>query len=961
MLSITTKRGTSAKDVSGVAKYPDESKAPGAIEDYYAQGSDKTPSAWMGSAAAALGLAGPVDREDHIKTLMGQDPRSGSGQGLVQGAGEDRKYGLDLTFSAPKSVSIVWAIGGEETRAGIEAAQTRAVAAVLKHVEANFPMARQGSSSKGTIEHVKAKLLAAAFLHGSSRPIDAQSIPDPQVHTHLMLQNMALREDGTWGALDSKQLYEWKMALGAIYRAELAREVEALGFKVAADGDYFRIGGIPKELENKTSQRREQILSALEKLGLSGGKAKASEIANLDNRFDKGDIPAEVLQADWNARAEAHGVTKETIEALKTHEKEVVPGVPGTIPLSQEERAEIFKNLTTMEAVFQEKDLFKKVGIACSHRGQGLEDVKKEVAVLKHHPDIVKLRGQDGKQYFTTKEMLELEKGILARAQAGKENLAHVLSEKNVQAGIARFEREKGFSLSEEQKTAIVNMTQTSGQIKIVQGHAGAGKSTALTPVRYALEAEGREVIGAALQGKTAKGLEESTGIKSQTIASLLRDLEGYDREDGTHVEPSRKLSSKSVVVIDEAAMADTRTMARLQSLTHEAGAKLILVGDERQVPPVAAGSPFRSLKKSLGFAELTENRRQKVEWQKEASREIRAGKVEEALARYAEAGMITISKDRDEAMSATVEKWAQDFDPEKPGASLLTAFRKVDVAELNARARATMAEKGLLSGIRAEVKTSTGIREFQSGDRIFFSRNNKTLGVMNGETGTLREIKQNAEGDWLFHVRMDSGQNLAFDPLKYEHLTHGYAVTINKSQGATVEKTYNLAGGGLEQTYVQMTRHTAAAHLIMTEDQINRAAENAGVDLAPTSKMLSYAESLAEKKGLELPEGIVQDFDLCRSFLNSHAYRIGEREAEPPLDYGLEKVESLIKSLGQSHEKANALDFTIEELEKENARAETLEKGAPGEEIRRPEREREKEKAREMELSRDRGLEMGY
>ena len=919
MLSISTKRGTSVKDVQGVAKYPDESKdkaaAPGAIEDYYSQGNDKTPSRWMGSAAEALNLSGPVDREDHIKTLMGQDPRTG--EGLVQGSGEDRKYGLDLTFSAPKSVSIVWAIGGEETRAGVEAAQTRAVEAVLRHIEENFPMARQGSSSKGTIEYVRARLLAAAFLHGSSRPVDGQSIPDPQVHTHLMLQNMALREDGTWGALDTKQLYEWKMALGAIYRAELSKEVQAMGFSIEADGDYFRIVGIPKELEEEFSGRRAEIKKKLEEKGLSGGKA--AEIAALDTRAAKEVLDTSILQGDWDARAESHGVTKETVEAVKGREL-----VPGASSLTPGDRAEILQKLTRMEAVFQEKDLYKEAGIALSHQGRGLEEVKQEVAALKRHPDIVKLRGQDGKQYFTTREMLELEKGILSRARAGKEDASHVLAEKTVQAAISRFEKEKGFSLSEEQKAGIRHMTGSPGLTKIVQGHAGAGKSTDLTPVRYALEASGKDVIGCALQGKTAKLLQESTGIRSQTIASLLIELEGYTTEDGRQIDPTRKLSNKSVIVIDEAAMVDTRTLSRLQSLTHAAGAELLLVGDEKQVPPVAAGSPYRSLKTELGYAELTENRRQKVEWQKAASREIRAGKVVEALTRYAEAGMLTIAKDREGAMAETVGKWAAGFDPAAPEKSLLTAYRNIDTDELNRRARETMKEKGLLSGIRAEVKTSHGITEFQGGDRIFFTAPSKKKhhfaegAVLNGETGTLREIKQNEAGDWLFHVKLDDGNTVVFDPLKYDHFKHGYAITINKSQGVTASETHNyVASQGLEQLYVQLTRQEWGAHITMTEDQLDRAADQAGVDLAPTDKMLDFAQSVAEKNGLALPDGIENDFDLCRSFLNSHAYKMGERESEAPLDYGLEKVRSLIGSI-RSREKANALDFEIEEPEKE-------------------------------------------
>jgi conjugative relaxase-like TrwC/TraI family protein len=1277
MLSISCKKGTSAKDVAGVAKYPDESKdkskAPGAIEDYYSQGNDKTPSVWMGSAAEALGLKGAVNREDHIRTLMGQDPRSG--QGLLQGAGEDRRYAWDLTFSAPKSVSIVWAVGNEDVRKGVEDAQTRAVEKVLEFIEQNFPLARQGSSSKGTIEQVNAKLLAAAFLHGSSRPVDAQSIPDPQLHIHLMLQNMALREDGTWGALNGKQLYEWKMALGAIYRAELAKEIKEMGFQIEADGDYFRIVGIPKELEKETSQRREQILEALEKLGLSGGKA--SEIANLDNRFDKGNIPAEILQADWDARALTHGVTRETIDALRGLEKEaakeidreeILPNLtsmeaifddttnnegfppetvekilsdarfkdldewdrlnlkffleeprgaheeeimlvheanaqsgrraplptfeewsekqihrfglqelfeerpkeinreevlrklttmeavfedttnnegfpPETVEkilsdarfkdldewdrlnlkffleeprgaheeeimlvheanaqsgrraplptfeewsekqihrfglqelfeerpkeINREEvlrklttmeavfedttnnegfppetvekilsdarfkdldewdrlelkffleeprgaheekimlvqeanaqsgrraplptfeewsekqihrfglqelfeekpkeinREEILRKLTTMEAVFEEKDLFKEASIVFSHQGKGLEDVKKEVAALKRHQDLVKLRGQDGKTYYTTKEMLELEQGILARAWEGKEDRSHVLDPETVHAAIERREREQGFGFSPEQLAAIEYMTRTEGRTKIVQGHAGAGKSTALVPVRYGYEEAGFEVIGCALQGKTAKLMENETGIKSQTIASLLRDLEGYDRDDGTRADPTRKLSAKSVIVVDEAMMCDTRTLDRLQALAHAAGAKLELVGDDRQVPPVAAGSPVKGLMKKIEFVELTENRRQKADWQKQASREIRDGKVKEALEKYAQAGMITIAKDRDHAMAATVGKWAQDFNPEAR-ASLLTAYRKVDVAELNARARAAIQEKGLLDGIRAEVKTSTGIKEFQGGDRIYFSRNNKTMGVMNGETGTLKEIAQDSNGTWLFHVRMDSGKDLSFDPLRYEHFQHGYAITINKSQGETGSQTYNYIGfQGLEQLYVQLTRHKDGAHMVMTEDQLDRAAQAAGVELAPTEKMLSYAMSLSGDQGIPLPQGIESDFDLCRSFLNRHASsQMNERtqEQQEELDFGLEKVRSLIGSI-RSREKMNALDFEIEpkavtshekelEIEKETQAGNWengKEKGQKGRE-----RIRERELERELEL----------
>ena len=942
MLSITVKKGQTSKDVGAVADYPDENrnkeKQVGAVEDYYAQGSDKTPSRWMGGAAESLGLSGIVDREDHKKTLQGLDPKTG--QGLVQGAGENRRYAWDLTFSAPKSVSIAWAIGGEKTRAEVEAAQMRSVEKVLGFIEQNFPLARRGSSEKGTITHEKAKLLAASFLHGSSRE------QDPQIHTHLMLQNLVLREDGSFGTIDAKQLYEWKMAMGAVYRAELAKEMSAMGFSIEADADSFRINGIPKELEEEFSRRRGQIEAKLAEKGLTGGKA--SEVAALDTREKKEIIDTNILRKDWDARAAVHGVTRETVEELKSLEKEATWEI---------DRTEILQKLTRMESVFEEKDLFKAVGIARSHEGRGSEEVEREVAALKHHHDIVKLRGQNGKIYYTTKEMLELEKGILFRARAGKDDRSHILDEKTVQNAISRFEKEKGFPLSDEQKSSIIHMTQKEGRTKIVQGHAGAGKSTALVPVRYAYEESGFEVVGCALQGKTAKLMEKETGIKSQTIASLLRELEGYDRDDGTRADPTRKLSAKSVIVVDEAMMCDTRTLDRLQSLTDKSGAKLELVGDVAQVPPVAAGNPVKSLMKEIGFAELTENRRQKADWQKQASREIREGNVKAAFERYANAGMITVVKTRDEALKTAVDKWSKTYDPARPNETPLTAYRNNDVAELNRLAREFAKGRGLLAGPECIATTWKGDLIVQEGDRIMFRKKDKKIGIVNGETGTIEKIDL-SNGN--MHVRVDGGKTVVV-PATYDRLEYGYALTINKSQGLSEKSSVGLVSlQNLEQTYVQSTRHKEAFQMVMIEDQVDL--DMMGLDsLPPTEKMMKYAKDLAKKSDLAIPEGLSQDFDLCREFLNAHASKkLEERES---FDFGLERVESLINSLSRSREKMNALDFEIEEekevtspeKEQREIEEEVHESSSPeiGKEegIRIPERAIERERVLELEL----------
>jgi len=962
MLSITVKKGRTAKDLAGVADYPDENRSKekqvGAVEDYYAQGSEATPSRWLGSAARELGLHGAVKREDHLKTLQGFDPRDGAA--LVQKAGENRRYAIDLTFSAPKSVSILWAVGNEDVKKGIEAAQDHAGEKVILFIEEKFELGRRGSASNGTLTKEHVKLLAAVYRHGSSRELD------PQIHSHAMLQNLGLRSDGSWGALNEKELYDWKMALGAVYRAELSQEIGGLGFGIEADRDYFRVQGVPKELEDEFSKRRAQIEKALKETGWSGGKA--AEVAALDTRKAKEVLEPEVLKEQWTGIAAEYGISGETLPALRSEGRE---GKPVSL-----DRPGLFRTLTSMEAVFGEQDLFRVAGCACSQVGQGLDFVQKEVASLKRDPEIAKLLGKDGAIYYTTREMLSLEKEIQTLARTGKEDARHVVDSSAVQSGIARYESEKGFKLSSEQLLAIDHLSIRPGRIQILEGHAGAGKSTALVPVRYALESQGFEVIGCSLQGKKAAGLQKDTGIRSQTIASLLGELRGYEREDGTQAGPTKTLTEKSVIVVDEAAMNDTRLMAGLIRETEKAGAKLILVGDESQVPPVAAGNPFKTLKKELGYATLTENRRQKENWQKEASREIRAGQVAEGLQKYLAADMMVLAKDRDEAIEKTASAWAKAFDPKAPEKTLLTAYKRADVLDLNAAARSEISD--LLTGPRIETTVrdrggnSEGKREFQAGERLAFKKNDRKLGVMNGETGTLKKIDVTSDGkECSFAVKMDNGSRIRFDPRDYAQIDYGYAVTIHKSQGETVDFSSNLVTGmGLNALYVQLTRHRDGMRIVLTEDQIDKMAQNSGIELAPTDRMIDFVEKMrSARPGLELPEDWKKDFDVCREFLDKHSgLELGGRQDLSGGDCGLEKVQSLLASI-RKNEKMNALDFDLlDEKEKTVGERNLGNEGKGRKEQERedrslpspaPEREYGKEEGsrpRERKYERDRG-----
>ena len=474
------------------------------------------------------------------------------------------------------------------------------------------------------------------------------------------------------------------------------------------------------------------------------------------------------------------------------------------------------------------------------------------------------------------------------------------------------------------------------------------------------------------------------TGIKSQTIASLLRELQGYEREDGSAVPPSKTLTARTVVVVDEAAMNDTRLMASLQRETQKAGAKLLLVGDERQVPPVSAGNPFKTLKKELGYATLTENRRQREDWQKAASREIRDGLVTEALQKYLDAGMIAIVRDRDEAIREAVEGFLDRFNAGDPTKILLTAYKRADVRELNARSREALGEKGLLTGPRVETTVrdreghSEGKREFQAGDRLYFKKNDRKLGVMNGETGTLMKIDGTSDGkECIFTVRMDKGSEVRFDPRNYAQIDHGYAITIHKSQGETVDFSANLVTGmGLNALYAQLTRHRDGTRIVMTEDQVDRIVQNQGLDLAPTDRMIVFSERLLSMRpelAPRLPEDWNKDFDVCREFLDNYSgVELGGRKDREGFDVRLEKVQALLASIKRD-EKLNALDFEIvdeKERKEERTIGKDLQKESEGREIsgagvsqsgRREEGIRPVEREREREYEPERGgMEIG-
>jgi Ti-type conjugative transfer relaxase TraA len=447
--------------------------------------------------------------------------------------------------------------------------------------------------------------------------------------------------------------------------------------------------------------------------------------------------------------------------------------------------------LTHQQATFTQRDVARYLHT----RTDGAEQFQAAYLKVTTSPQLVKL-GHDerGRDRFTTREMIGIEREMLDRSERLAGNRQHVVSADRRAQVLA-----EGRQLSAQQRAAFEHVTGGT-DLAVLVGVAGAGKSTMLESARRAWEAGGYSVKGAALAGIAAENLENASGITARTLASWERSWEkGYDR-----------LSHRDVLVIDEAGLIGTRQLARVLESAEKAGAKVVLVGDPEQLQAIEAGAPFRGIAAQAGTAELTEVRRQQHAWQQQATGWLATGRTAEALEAYEREQRVRAAPTRDEARGALLMAW-QRAGRERPSESrLMLAYTRDDVQALNERARALRQTAGEL-GRGETIATERGAREFAPGDRLYFLKNERSLGVKNGSLGTVERIR-----DGVLQVRLDGQESrrVVVDASQYPHLEHGYAATIHKAQGVTVDRTYVLATPHLDRhaTYVALSRHREAA-----------------------------------------------------------------------------------------------------------------------------------------------------
>jgi Ti-type conjugative transfer relaxase TraA len=504
-----------------------------------------------------------------------------------------------------------------------------------------------------------------------------------------------------------------------------------------------------------------------------------------------------------------------------------------------------------LDAIMHQQSTFTRRDMAkFAHRhSEGIDQFNEVLDAIHNTPDLVEL-GQDerGEDRFTTRQMIEAEQRLhrAAESMAGRER--HEVNDRHRQAALA-YAKQRGLVLSGEQADALAHVTD-GRDLGVVVGHAGTGKSAMLGVAREAWEAAGYEVRGAALSGIAAENLESGSGIASRTIASLE-----HGWEQGRDL-----LSQSQVLVIDEAGMVGTRQLERVLSHAAEAGAKVVLVGDPRQLQSIEAGAAFRSIHEHHGGVEIGEIRRQREDWQRDATRDLATGRTGNALEAYR--GSVHEAQTREQARDDLIDRWDRDRQAAPERSRIILTHTNDEVRALNEAARERMRSGGDLGG-EVRVTVERGERNFASGDRVMFLQNERGLGVKNGTLGTIEQVSAQS-----MSVRTDDGRNVAFDLKDYSKIDHGYAATIHKAQGMTVDRTHVLATPGMDAhgSYVALSRHRDGVDLhygrddFASQDRLTRTlSRDRSKDMASDYERADPAQNYAERRGITFRERVAE------------------------------------------------------------------------------------------------------
>jgi conjugative relaxase-like TrwC/TraI family protein len=821
-LSIAKLRvGAEAYQLSGVAQ---------SLDDYYT-GAGEAAGRWIGAGAPGLHLSGDVDPDDLRAVLAGLLPGGGglTPNGTHPVAHPRRVPGFDLTFKVPKSVSVLYAVSDDPRIQGaiIEAGNT-AVDHVIGWLEREAVRVRRGSNSVPLVEQRQALggqrdgireiettgLVAASFRHRTSRA------GDPFLHWHVLAANMAQGVDGKWSSIVHPQLYSHAKAAGEMFQAVVRDELSrTLGVEWRPGRHVHEIAGVPDEIMGVFSKRATEIDNFLTATGTPADGA-GRQAAALATRRSKGEQESTVgLSQRWRTEAIEAGWGPAEVDTL------LGTGRPrGSLDYnaglwrlptvyfdengtpSQGERAVdpeewiadvLRKDLTHDRSTFQ---LVNAVQAVAARLGEGAT-----VATIERVTDrlISSTRVIPVGENFTSRELLDVETAFVRTLTAPARN-------QGPDTARVRAVLNEHPALGVDQATAVMAISGAESAVSVLIGPAGTGKTYTLNTIRQLFEDSSWRVIGAAPSARAAAELQSGARITSSTMHSLLARL-----DQGTE-----RLNSIDVLVIDEAGMADTRTLQQLVTAATHVGARVVLVGDHRQLPEVVAGGGFAyATQHADTVAELAINRRQQQPWEQQALTALRDGNVVDAVDAYIAHRRVIVTPDNTTLIDRAVGTWnqarARGLD------AVLVAGTNETVDRLNAAVLDQLTQPG--GALHNANRGVYGGTSWRVGQLAVIRRNftDPTVSVRNGQTGTITQV-----GQGELSIQLDKAPAPVTLGQRYldagGRLSHGYASTIHRTQGGTWDIAISVGLDGLyrEGAYTALSRGRQANIICLTHPE---------------------------------------------------------------------------------------------------------------------------------------------
>jgi conjugative relaxase-like TrwC/TraI family protein len=814
---------------------------------------------WWSSGESVVRHGAAIDAASFRDLCAGINP--GTGKSLVRGAGEGHWAGLDVTVTPGKSVSVLWMAGTPEQRDAIEGAHRLAVDRALRFiVDEGLVVVRRGAGGKD--RSPPTDLIVAQFTHFTTRE------GDPNIHSHCVIMNVAgapktggpRRYRNRHLTTDPEKLYSWQLTLGAAYRSALAEQLAAAGLTPRPAGrGQWELVGLPQDFLEIFSKRSHQVEALV---GRSASAAR-KQIAALQTRRAKEDVPTGAeLEQRWRDELAQTGIepweaalrpTPDLAVGLdQKPERDVFldpPEIVGAEPVAVA-ASELFRH----DSVIDRRRLLEGALVQAALQKLGPSAVYAELARLEAHGGLLRLSAD----CWTTPAVAACEAAMLRAADRPQEREWFKADALAAALGQAP-------DLSQEQHEAVRQAARTDG-VSIVEAGAGTGKTTLARVLVDAAHRSDLKVIGLAPSWVAADELSASTGIEAIAIARWR-----HDRAQGR----GRDLDASTVIVVDEVGMTGTRDMSAILTAAHECGAKIVLMGDRRQLASVSGASALKAISEVVSRGAVLDGvRRQTVEWQRAASVLMARGDAEAGMRAYASRDRMELVAGETAAQDRVISIWREQRARYGEDVLIITR-RNSDGAALNRAAREVLKAEGLIKGGELELpaldrEDKRGMLSLACGDRVRFSENLPNLAIRNGNRGTVERIHRDQGGVRIAfaledgRLIEDAWQRFARErpgrKILPPRIVHAYAGTVYAAQGRTAAASvlYIARPTDARETYVGLTRHRHDAHIVVERERLDALCRQRQADhrMAPTvtamrERLFGEARQYREKENV--------------------------------------------------------------------------------------------------------------